>query len=301
MKWLILILSMGIPAVTGAQAYIPMPADSGATWRYRVYDIDYITQVIDNIIFLNGADTVAHGNTYHKLMSRSCRQVGGAGFDPAIVSIEANAPDTYYGAMREAAKRVYLLTGAGEQLVFDFNALPGDSIPGSASRVLVTATDSLWITGSYHKRYLTSDPGYRVIEGIGSNRGLIPDINDGTGTTVFYCFTNGPENYTPDTFPCTTVYPIGYRAGVPTLNLEAAIHIYPVPASQMLCIDNVIGVPCSVKIADSYGRVVWRSALDKQLRLTVSAWLRGIYYFSVCFDNVPDGYPLVITRKILIQ
>ena len=61
------------------QAYIPMPADS-AVWRYRINDLDYVTQILDNIIFLTGEDTIAFGHTYHKLMSRTCRRVGGWAF-----------------------------------------------------------------------------------------------------------------------------------------------------------------------------------------------------------------------------
>src|ERR1019366_5279989 len=142
------------------QAYIPMPADSGATWRYRIYDIDVLVQVIDQLIFLNGKDTIAHGNSYHQLISRSCRQTGSGSFNPPIVTAIATIPDIYYGAMREVGRKVYLLTISGERLMFDFNVAIGDSIPAYSGKIKVTAIDSLLLNGVYHKRYLTTDPGY---------------------------------------------------------------------------------------------------------------------------------------------
>jgi hypothetical protein len=87
-----------------------MPADS-AIWRYRIYDIDYETQVLDNILFLDGKDTIANGKSYHKIMSRTCRQVGGPGYNPPYVSIDATVADFYYDG--RAVSRCFVWQGQG--------------------------------------------------------------------------------------------------------------------------------------------------------------------------------------------
>ena len=279
-----------------SQAYISMPADSGATWRYRIYDIDYITQVFDNILFLNGQDTFAHGNTYHKILSRSCKQVGSSGFDPPVVPEVATASDTYYGAMRESGKKVYYLTIGGEELMYDFNVAIGDSIPAYSGKNKVIATDSILLSGVYHKRYLTTDPTYFAIEGVGSNRGLIPGLNDGTGAVRFYCFNYTPVFYTPDsTIPCTYVYPVGFVSAIPTVNDRLSeINVFPIPANDVLHITTGQNI-LQVAIFNCIGQTVWSGKVIETGEIQINKWPKGIYYIRF------NGNTGNIIKKFIVE
>src|ERR1700761_5634499 len=98
MKFWFCLLSFFLCTGASAQTYIPMPTDSAA-WRYRIYDIDYVTQVFDIMIYQNGTDTTVNGQTYHTLFSRLRQQVGPYGFNPPVVAEQATYPDIYYGAI----------------------------------------------------------------------------------------------------------------------------------------------------------------------------------------------------------
>ncbi len=156
MKKGLFFIAFFLAACTGySQAYIPMPADS-AVWRYRNYDIDYLTQVLDNILFVNGTDTIANGHTYHKIMSRTMKVTVPNDSIPPIVPVTANYADIVYGGMRESGKQVFLLDLHGEELIYDYNVIVGDSIPAYNGKKKVIAIDSVLISGVYRKRYLTS-------------------------------------------------------------------------------------------------------------------------------------------------
>jgi hypothetical protein len=272
-----------------------MPADS-AVWRYRITDIDYLTQIFDNILFLNGQDTFANGNTYHKIISRTCKQTGPEDFDPPFVDVVANGPDFYYGAIRESGRKVFLLAGSGEQLIYDFTVAAGDSVPAYSGKDKVTAIDSVWLGGAYHKRYLTTDAGYSIIEGVGSSRGLIPGINDG-GEMSFICLADSALTYSPDpALPCTYVYPAGYVAAVTNVNDQLpGIKVFPVPANDVLHI-TVTGVAIlSAAIVNSVGQVIWNGEINEKKDIQVSSWPDGIYY--VRFKDDKAGY---IVNKFVV-
>ena len=278
-----------------------MPADSGAAWRYRIYDVDYITHVFDILIFLNGADTTANGNTYHKLLSRNANSVVPNDSAPPVVSLDATFPDTYYGAIRESGKKEYSLnaTGGGETLMFDFNVSVGDSIPAYSGMVRVTGIDSIMLSGVYHKRYLTNDTTYYVIEGVGSSRGLFPDLNDGGSDIAFYCFTDSLITYSPDpTIPCTYIYPVGYTSAAGNINnTNAGIELYPVPTNDMLHIllpGNIYGTQAIV--TNILGQVVWQGVFDGKLDISVRSWPRGVY--DLHLDSGSIGH---ITKQFAVQ
>jgi len=255
-----------------------MPADS-AVWRYRMYDIDYISQVMDCIMFVNGSDTIVHGKTYHKIISRAYNRVVPYGTIPPIVTADANVPDTYYGAIRDSNKQVFLLTIAGEQLIFDFNAVVGDSIPAYSGKDKVIAIDSVLLGGIYHKRFLTTDTNYYVIEGVGSSRGLIPGLNDGSGNVQFLCFSDTSVVYSPgNTISCTYIYPIGYTSVPDHLNSENEIEINPVPAYDIVHISTPNTI--TVVIYNDIGQVIWSGGITHRLDIPVSLWAKGMYYMQ---------------------
>ena len=278
------------------QAYIAMPTDS-AVWRYRISDIDYITRIFDNIIFLDGTDTLAHGNIYRRLSSRTFAQQVPNGTVPPVVTDTASTPDNKnYGGIRESGKQVFLLSLNGEDLIYNFNALVGDSIPAYGGTVKVTAIDSVFLGGVYHKRYLTTDPAYYVIEGVGSSEGLIPALNDGSGAVDFMCFTGTSYTFSPDTtVPCTYIYPIWVGLTVSNVNvLNAEINVFPVPATDALYVSVNGKEEEHAVVFNGIGQVVWSGVVHATEEIAVGLWPRGVYYMRFSGDAGLKGQKIIL-------
>jgi len=301
-KNILLFVIMVLPLCTGfAQSYIPMPSDS-ATWRYRFYNVDYVTQVIDCILYVNGTDTVAPaalgGRTYHKVFSRSFIQTVPNDSFPPNVSVVANYPDTYYGAIRDSGQHVYFLTLSGETELFDFSVAINDSIPAYSGKVKVIAIDSVLLDGTYHRRFLTSDSTYYSIEGVGSNRGLIPGIDAASGPAQFFCFTDSPTFYTPDAaIACTRVYPAGYGLFTTAMPIsKPEINISPNPAIDILHITTPVNKNLQLQISNCLGETVWTGNLGYELYISVASWPKGLYYVR-CKGHAAE----TAVKKILVQ
>ena len=283
MKTLLFLLLLFSSQQVYSQAYVPMPTDS-AVWRYRLYDADYVIQVLDCILYLNGTDTAAHGNTYKKVFSRVHQSfVSIDSALPPVRDVYASYPDTYFGAIRETGRQVFLLNVSGEQLLFDFNAAVGDSIPSSSGNDAVTAIDSVLLGGIYHKRFLTTDSTYYVIEGVGSSRGIIPSFIDGSPNQRLLCFTHPPVLFSPDSsMPCTSVYPfdLGLSAGnIKDENEE--INVFPVPAFDELHIATQGSETLSAVILNNIGQRVWEGSFSHQLDIPVMTWAKGLYFLQI--------------------
>lgn len=289
---------MVIGVQVGAQTYIPMPADS-ATWRSRDYDIDIVTHVFDALLYVRaGDDTMHDGHAYQNVWSRAYRHTVPAGTIPPMTDLDAMYPDTWMTAYREEGKKVYQMLSVGEKLLYDFNAIVGDRIPGAVGWDTVTATDSVLLGGVYHKRYLTTEPDFWVIEGVGSSYGLLPAMNDGTGAYTFICF-NQPAamvSYSPNsTIPCTYVYPIHTHTGVTDLyHTSAQWTVYPMPAHHQLTIapeGNAVG---AATITDMGGRHWWVGRITTATTIGVATWPRGIY--CICLTDATGN-----TSRRLVQ
>ena len=279
-----------------SQVYVPMPVDS-AVWRYRIYNPDYVTQVFDMILFVKGTDTFANGKNYHKIFSRARIYTVPIDSIPPVVSVIATYGDTYYGAMRDSGKQVFQLSGTGEQLMFDFNAVVGDSIPAFYGKDKVVAIDSILLSGTYHRRFRTNDSTYYVIEGVGSNRGLIPTLNDGGGTVQFFCYTDTPVVYAPDSsIACTYVYPVSYESVPPVVSNQLQIDVSPIPAYDVLHITTSASGPLQVEVYNSIWQVVWIGNVLHKQDIPVISWGKGIYYIQC---KVPGSE--IVMKKLLVE
>jgi hypothetical protein len=283
MKTLLLIFMLSMITCTGyAQVYIPMPVDS-ASWRYRSFVVDEETEVIDFILYVNGSDTVVGGNTYHKVFSRTAHQfVPNSAPAPLVIDTDAAFSDIYYGAYRENDKKIYYLFPSHERLIYDFNMVPGDATPVYTGYDTVTTTDSVALADGYHKRYNTNDPNYAVIEGVGCTLGLLPEIVDGSGSTVFMCYSRGAVSYSPPAMasvPCTYIYPIGHAESAVTQVQQGAtgLSVYPVPANDVLHITCTGNTTTRITITNSIGQPVWTGAVTTAQDINVSQWPKGIY------------------------
>lgn len=301
-RWLLCFFMLVAHLQTNAQAYISMPSDS-ATWRDRIYDEDFLTQVFDVIVYVKeGEDTIRDGKTYHKLYSRAHRQVVPNGTVPPVTPVTATTPDTYYGAYRESDKKVYYLFLSGEKLIYDFTVSVGDVIPAHIGFDTVTSIDSVLLGGVYHKRYLTNEPDYWVIEGVGSSRGLLPELNDGSGNVTFMCFDHpsASVNYTPLlSVPCTYVYPWYYELDVRTAfpnSVGNPISISPIPAYNKVHVAFLSAREHRVIITDLTGRRMWEGGVNGSVDIDVEKWPRGIF----CVLTVGnDGF--LMTNKLMLE
>jgi len=286
MKKLLLFLELLLAAHFGfSQTYIPMPVDS-AIWRYRFRVVDNVTQVTDYILFVDGKDTTINGIKYEKIFSRTCAQIGSSDLNPPMVNVDATLPDAYFGAMREANEQVYIYQGSAEQMIFDFTATVGTAIPTYSGKVTVTSIDSIVLTDSkYHRRFLTTDPGYSVIEGVGSTRGLVPYLLDPASSSLFICLTNDAVEYQPRTdTPCAYIYPYGYEVGVPQINTSiVGINIYPIPVNDIVHI--ITRGEYNATVYDNIGRVKWKGVIRGASDIPVSSWQSGVYYIRFTSDK----------------
>jgi hypothetical protein len=299
MRQLLFFIVLLFPGLKGySQSYIPMPTDS-ATWRYRIADMSNYTQIVDNMLYTNGKDTNLNGNTYHKVYSRSFNQFGPSGFNPPMVSCYASADDIFYGGIRESGKQVFRTSGTGEKMIFDFNANIGDFIPAYSGTIKVTGIDSIVLSGTYHKRYLTTDTGYSVIEGVGSSRGLLPNINDGAGGTTFICFVHNFVTYSPNAaLPCTYVYPYRNLAVTSLTSGDLpSVDVYPVPACDIIHVSPAAGSEAlSGVVTDCLGRISWAGAVNEQIEIPVSSWPKGVYFIR--FSILGKGS---LTKKLVVN
>ena len=133
---------------------------------------------------------------------------------------------------------------------------------------------------------------------MGSNRGLITDLNDGSGTVQFFCFTDTPAVYAPDSLSaCTYVYPIGY--GLMTSNVnnqKLQVDVSPVPAYDILHVTSSGTSELQVVVYNCIGQQVWSGGLLHKLDISVSSWVKGIYYMQ-CKTSGSE----MITKKILVE
>lgn len=269
------------------QAYIPMPLAPGAVWRYRTIEIESSMTITDFMLFIDGTDTVSLGNTYHVIKARNKVMTYPIGTFVPIEPDTATNTDVYFGAIREVGKKVYQLGIINENLLFDFNAQIGDSVPSYGGRKRVTGIDSVLVSGVFHKRYLTADAGYQVIEGVGSNRGLIPGLNDGSGLINFYCFSFDTVLYKPDTsIPCTYIYPLMYESGVVSVASTAKIEIIPNPATDIVHIATSSIYSTQIKICNSIGREVLKTEILGKYEFNTIGWAKGIYYVRFIGDGL---------------
>ena len=171
-KLLVVVLIFSTVQCLKAQQYQPFDLDSGI-W-YCFYSSkggmfgggnhqNYYAS--DSVKFYCDGDTIINSVAFKKLMYVGNTQSQVVPLTPI---------SGYYGAIRNDIpnKKVYL----GTNVLYDFDLTIGDSILtnfGSPYKEPVSQIDSVLYCGEYHKRY-SSPSGYFIIEGIGSQNGLIP-------------------------------------------------------------------------------------------------------------------------------
>jgi len=292
-----LLASLSFTTAIYGQAYIPMPTSS-VWWRYRMYVPELVTNVFDDAYLMEGNDTTAFGQTYSVITGRELFRSGRLGYDPPVKDDTADYPDVYYCAIREESKKVYQLTDTGEFLLYNFNVGIGDSIPDYFSNAAVTSIDSVLLGGVFHKRYMTSDSGFYVIEGVGSSRGLFIDLTNGHDFFTFYCFNSPTFTFKADTtLPCAYLEP-WYLSGVSNVSAPASgLSVYPNPSTDELTLMGQPNDTYTYHIVNITGQTVDDGQITGQKEITTTYWSRGLYI--IIYNNTTFGD--VYSDKILLR
>ena len=262
-----------------AQQYTPFPV-SGVQWTVYYWGGCIQDTPPDTMLFtyqLYG-DTSINSKTYTQLGVTG----NGSGTPLMIGGIREENKKVYYITTENTHPLGTLADGGTEILLYDFNALPGDlivhdsSLAGSSSYTPeVQAIDSVWIGGTYRKRYQMGSAQYARgteywVEGIGSmTDGLLSKITRiptcGSRYWENICFSeNGTRLYlNPGYTDCNASRPLTSIVATAT---GAAIKIFPNPATEGSIYINDIapGDGIQLKVIDYTGRVLQTAALQQR-------------------------------------
>lgn len=265
--------------VSAQYQYTSIPTDK-ATWNY-VKDFQYSKTHFHLIV--KGDDTTINGMKYTKLYYRYT--IGAAVLpDPTIPPVPkvADAPDMYYGAMREDNKRVYIKKKANydtlERLIYDFNLVVGDTLPDNvyersttypdtrfADHYVIDHIDTVTLGGKTRKRFVaygydSGSPDHNdsniVTEGIGSDHGLFHYHQIYKTSNEFRCHAAPGILYGVHT-PCIYTYEYGTPTAVSNTKKSQPIKVYPNPTNNSVHIEaNDIA---TITLYNTMGQVVYQA------------------------------------------
>lgn len=224
-----------------AQTYIyhPFP-ESNAFWRTHEVDFSFPSDpALSNCDIYISGDTLVNNIIYHKLM--------------IIGEWNYNYPFYIFGEQLfgilwqdTLAKKVYyrdknsISCTACDSLLYDFNLQVGDTVFNnsyfmqSGATLFINSIDSIFINGSYRKKYLIEDAfhqlnGVEIIEGIGSTLGGFYQYDYFEQYYRLDCFSeNNASLYSLPDFSCSPLI-----ANYSHLNnVENEISIFPIPAND---------------------------------------------------------------------
>ncbi len=242
--------------------YVPMPLGDGQ-WRYRFttetgymsYPVINVT-VSDYVLYGNGQDTIINGKTYKKILERRHMESGHKPFNFPLQHVVADNPEYIRLCVREDNKRVYFYTDYHDTLLYNFEAVVGDTIPRhyihltDVDKYKVYEVDTVNIGGILRKRFRASELYYNadtmtVIEGIGREDGglMMPsrrgNIGYYTHYPMFCCFTAPGITYPDTSSSCYLVWPYGTPTSVNDAIDKEATRIYPNPFTEAIHIDGI--------------------------------------------------------------
>ena len=246
---LLFVFNLSMCLYSNAQTYVPFPTGN-ATWteKHEEFDAGVITRrSIFNVSISANSDTLILGKIYKKISNKRSLQ----SFD-----------STYVGGIREENKKIYFISGLSESLLYDFSAKLNDTLKGlkgSPYDFVVVNIDSVKIGTQFRKRfYIATRKGagfrYKIIEGIGSDVGLIPYYYAETLDNYheLTCFSvNGNLEYVK-TGSSTCLVP---TSDLPETVIQSKIHPNPVSDVSILDIPNDKQAD-EVVVYDFQGRIV---------------------------------------------
>jgi len=294
---------------TFSQGLLPALNDSTGAWRINYINDNgtagnYFSH--DHYRYTFCDDTIINGQTYHKLYK------GGHSWEEDFFAgntyYHISYSNVYSGAIREESGRWYYygssdLQPEDEYLLYDFNLNTGDYLPetfnNAAGNLFVSAMDTVLINNIERRRFfiqgnLGPGVGY-IIEGIGSNVGLIEPLQQFEPIWYLVCYAeNGEPAWNDGSNECD----LTVNAQGIAVEPEGGIFISPNPfKSNALLRFPEIRQTGEILILDMNGRYLMRHALiDGQSELEIQPHLNaGIYLLQI---NAADR---TLSRKFVVQ
>jgi len=261
-----------------------MPLDTNHHWQqfygYNVWPYSWSCYLKLKVC----KDTIINGKTYSyiKNITNGCNpNTGGSS-----------------GLLRQDTllKRVIILQGNQENILYNFNKNVGDTALLSGTIYTLQSKDSILINDSlYHKRFQFQTNGLwavTVIEGVGSTAGLLTPIPLSEIGYLLECFVRiHPSS--------KTIYSIGglgtncpIDLSIP-LNIEnkKKLSIFPNPSADIININTLDIIPQSIEIKNTIGQtILFLNNIDKEIsKINISDFTGGVYFIKVNF-----GYENII-------
>jgi hypothetical protein len=283
--------------------------DSTGAWRVNYINDNgtggnYFTH--DHYRYTFNGDTLISGQTWHKLYK------GGHSWEEEFFGGNTynhiSYANSYSGAIREDSGKWYYhgssyVQPEGEYLLYDFNLNTGDYLPetfnNTAGNLFVSEIDTVLINSIERRRFFIqgiSGPGVTyIIEGIGSNVGLIEPLQQFEPIWYLVCYAENGEPVWNDGFhECD----LTVNAHSSALEPEGRVNISPNPfKSEVLISFPEIRQTGELLIIDMNGQVLLNYTLtDGQSELQIQPGLNaGIYLLRINEAN------RTLNKKFIVQ
>jgi hypothetical protein len=294
MKKLVLTLIFyTVVALIYSQAYQPLPTTNGR-WciKYNNHIIPPPPWWYTNYweTYYDG-DTVIQNQTYIRITKIE--------YDIFCLSEIVNGPE-YIGAIRDDTinRKVYLVPPGqeDEELIYDFNLLEGDTLFSYLNYgppVYIDYIDSVLVGQVYHRRLGFQYGLGSIIEGIGSETGLLEELTifEG-GSYLCALFVDSALYYPQDSCYLETDTCLTLNIENPVL-IRNFLQIFPNPAQDYILIRTLNGKYISglrYQINNSAGIELLSGSIHDQEAINISTLSPGIYLIRLTGNNLYNGY-----------
>jgi hypothetical protein len=290
---------LAIPILAYSQSYTPFP-ESGVIWTQDHAGVSCYNplNLCSTYQYTYQGDTVISGKSYRTLYK------SGYYFDENLIPsyfIE------YSGALRQEIenKTVYFVERETdqEQLLYDFNLNQGDTIPVAYNNqyviAIVASIDSVIVGSQYRKRFIlenTATGASELIEGIGSNAGLLEPLFQFEENYILRCYNLSDSIYYPElNNSCELI-----TAVQDLINDQNIMEIIPNPLStkSIIKIGGMIHPETYIEISNISGQIVKRiyQHSSSELELNRDEFIPGIY---VCVLRSRDDSQVGIKKFVV--
>jgi len=306
-KLLILYYFFVVDVKAQTSVYHPFP-DSGAVWHQErsvlISHSDYYNFVEE---FSLGNDTIIGSFTYKKLNIVLLHELSVSYICfPSRPAIPVSYSG-YIGGIRQdiLSKRVYYLEGSSnvEYLLYDFSLSVNDTLPATFNNLdtlTVQSIDSIFDGSNWRKRFNLLNGSWSssnsLIEGIGSTRGLLSDLDPWIQARAeLHCFQENGNTLYQDTCPTGCDFIITNNQNLDRLN---SLQVYPNPFSTYTTIKlNTDFTEGELRVFNSFGQLVrFEESKGSIIIVEKGSLVNGIYLFQL--SNLKG---LILNSKVIIE
>lgn len=295
MKKIVFILVFTFVAITSfSQSYKPLPANNGK------WCIEYNNHIIPPPPwwYTNYWETYYDGDTV--IQNLTYKRITKTEYDIFCLSEIVNGPE-YIGALRDDTinRKVFLVPPGqeDEELIYDFNLSEGDTLNSYLNfygpPIIIEYVDSVLVGQNYHRRLGFPYGLGGIIEGIGSETGLLEElIAFEGGSNLCALFVDSALYYPQDSCYLMTDTCLTLNVENPNLS-ENFLQIFPNPAQDYFLIRTVNGNNISglrYQIYNSAGIEVLSGSILDQEAVNISTLSQGIYLIRLTDNNHHKGY-----------